>query len=385
MDFQKAFDAGFDAIKGYVDRSFATISKRIKALEDRTSEPGADGKDGAPGIQGERGPDGIGLSDAAILREGDLLLTFTDGRTKSLGIVIGKDGRDGADGKPGADGERGPEGPVGRAGTDGKDGAPGAQGKDGSSVAVDDVLPTLKAHVDEFLATIPAPANGKDGEQGPQGEKGGPGDPGERGPQGEVGKDGAPGEKGVDGAPGKDGRSAVKFLVDQGGELVGTFSDGTVERLGVVKGSDGKNGAPGRDGKDGRDGVDGAAGRDGADGFGFDDLDFEHDGARGFSFKFVRGDKVKTFNFTVPAMIYRGVYASTGEYERGDVVTFGGSTWHCNDNTADKPDGVNKAWTLVVKKGRDGKDGVAGEKGERGAEGRPGRDLTQLGADGAKW
>lgn len=33
-DSQKAFDAGFDAIKGYVDRSFATVYKRIKALED---------------------------------------------------------------------------------------------------------------------------------------------------------------------------------------------------------------------------------------------------------------------------------------------------------------------------------------------------------------
>ncbi|KRE05984.1 hypothetical protein ASE63_06700 [Bosea sp. Root381] len=32
-DIQKAFDAGFDAIKGYVDRSFATIHKRLRALE----------------------------------------------------------------------------------------------------------------------------------------------------------------------------------------------------------------------------------------------------------------------------------------------------------------------------------------------------------------
>lgn len=361
MDFQKAFDAGFDAIKGYVDRSFATITKRIKALEERQPEPGPAGADGAPGAQGERGAEGVGIADAAILREGDLLLTFTDGRTKSLGVVIGKDGRDG---EPGAAGERGPEGPPGRDGVDGKDGA---------SVTADDVLPALKAHVDEFLAAVPAPANGKDGDRGEAGPQGEKGERGERGPQGERGADGSPGERGPEGPAGKDGRSAVKFLVDQQGELVGTFTDGTVEKLGVVRGADGKDGAAGRDGKDG------------ADGFGFDDLEFEHDGARGFSFKFIRGDKVKAFNFTVPAMIYRGVYASADNYERGDVVTFGGSTWHCNDNTSDKPDGLSKAWTLVVKKGRDGKDGVAGEKGERGAEGRPGRDLTQLGADGVKW
>jgi hypothetical protein len=367
MDFQKAFDAGFDAIKGYVDRSFATVFGRIKALEERAPERGEKGADGKDGAQGERGPEGPAGKDGRsavkflVDQGGELVGTFTDGTVERLGVVKGSDG---------------------------KDGAPGRDGKDGSCVTVDDVLPTLKAHVDEFLAAIPAPANGKDGAQGPQGEKGVAGIPGERGPQGERGADGAQGERGPEGPAGKDGRSAVKFLVDQGGELVGTFTDGTVERLGVVKGSDGKDGAPGRDGKDGRDGIDGAPGtngKDGADGFGFDDLDFEHDGARGFSFKFVRGDKVKTFSFTVPAMIYRGVYAATAEYERGDVVTFGGSTWHCNDNTADKPDGVNKAWTLVVKKGRDGKDGLAGEKGERGAEGRPGRDLTQLGADGAKW
>lgn len=364
FDVEKVIDAGFAAVRGYVDRGFALVGKRLDALEQRQPERGEKGADGARGEAGERGSDGIGIADAAILREGDLLLTFTDGRTKTLSAVVGKDGRDGVDGMDGAQGERGLEGPAGRDGVDGKDGATGASGKDGSSVTAEDVLPTLKAHVDEFLAAIPAPANGKDGEQGPQGEKGAAGIPGERGPQGESGTDGAPGERGPDGPAGKDGRSAVKFFVDQGGELVGTFSDGTVERLGVVKGSDGK---------------------DGSDGFGFDDLDFEHDGARGFSFKFARGDKVKTFSFTVPAMIYRGVYAASGEYERGDVVTFGGSTWHCNDNTADKPDGLNKAWTLVVKKGRDGKDGAAGEKGERGADGRSGRDLTQLGADGAKW
>lgn len=33
-ELQKAFDEGFEAVKGYVDRSFATVYKRIKALED---------------------------------------------------------------------------------------------------------------------------------------------------------------------------------------------------------------------------------------------------------------------------------------------------------------------------------------------------------------
>lgn len=35
MDLQQAFDQGFDAMKGYVDRSLSTIHKRLKTLEAR--------------------------------------------------------------------------------------------------------------------------------------------------------------------------------------------------------------------------------------------------------------------------------------------------------------------------------------------------------------
>lgn len=68
-----------------------------------------DGKDGAPGPQGERGEkgesgkDGAGIQDLLIDRDGNLVATMTDGRTKSLGRVVGKDGERGKDGKDGAD------------------------------------------------------------------------------------------------------------------------------------------------------------------------------------------------------------------------------------------------------------------------------------------
>jgi hypothetical protein len=75
---------------------------------------GQDGKDGDPGppgdpgvsIKGEPGKDGAGVADLLIDREGALVVTLTDGRTKSLGIVVGKDGKDGIgrDGKDGVDG-----------------------------------------------------------------------------------------------------------------------------------------------------------------------------------------------------------------------------------------------------------------------------------------
>ena len=36
-------------------------------------------------------------------------------------------------------------------------------------------------------------------------------------------------------------------------------------------------------------------------------------------------------------------------------MTWGGSLWTAQDDTAEKPDG-SKTWRLAVKKGRDGKD-----------------------------
>lgn len=62
---------------------------------------GADGTDGKEGAKGADGKDGIGLADALIDRDGALVLTMTDGRARTLGVVVGRDGRDG---ERGADG-----------------------------------------------------------------------------------------------------------------------------------------------------------------------------------------------------------------------------------------------------------------------------------------
>lgn len=67
------------------------------------ANPPADGKDGES-IKGEPGPAGRGIADALIGAAGDLIVTFTDGATKSVGIVTGKDGVD-AKGEPGKDGK----------------------------------------------------------------------------------------------------------------------------------------------------------------------------------------------------------------------------------------------------------------------------------------
>ncbi|TIN38835.1 MAG: hypothetical protein E5Y10_24960 [Mesorhizobium sp.] len=56
-----------------------------------------------------------------------------------------------------------------------------------------------------------------------------------------------------------------------------------------------------------------------------------------------------------PAISYRGVFQETSTYRPGEVVTFGGSAWHCNaETTGVKPGGrAPTIWTLMVKRGRD--------------------------------
>lgn len=56
-------------------------------------------------------------------------------------------------------------------------------------------------------------------------------------------------------------------------------------------------------------------------------------------------------------LTYVGVYQDGKSYEPGDMVTWAGSSWHCNEPTTTRPGDGSKAWTLMVKRGRDGKDG----------------------------
>lgn len=120
-------------------------------------------------------------------------------------------------------------------------------------------------------------------------------------------------------------------------------------------------------------GPSGKDGKDGADGMGWDDLVVEHDGERSFKVKMIKGDRVKEAgSFKAPTMIYRGVLRDGRTYEPGDMVTYGGSLYHCQKTTALKPDtrpaqdgaggfiGPNGKdfWTMVVKHGEKGKDGV---------------------------
>ncbi len=211
--------------------------------------------------------------------------------------------------------------------------------------------------------------NGLDGNPGPQGEPGAPGPAGKDAPLPDLddivlraaalihtpkdGLDGIAGKDGVDGAAGKEGLGIREAFVTEEGSLVLTMSDGSTKAAGRVVGVSGQNGLPGRTGKDGENG------KDGKDGLGFDDIRVEHDGERGFTIKFVRGDRVKSVGtFVIPSLIYRGIFTER-QYDQGDVVTWAGSAWVAKETTTAKP-GMptpdSRAWQLCVKSGRDGKD-----------------------------
>jgi hypothetical protein len=62
---------------------------------------------GEPGPPGPAGKDGVGMAGAMLNRDGELVITCTDGSMRELGLIVGKDGRDGRDGEPGAPGRDG--------------------------------------------------------------------------------------------------------------------------------------------------------------------------------------------------------------------------------------------------------------------------------------
>ncbi|QHO85781.1 phage portal protein [Klebsiella michiganensis] len=91
---------------------------------------------------------------------------------------------------------------------------------------------------------------------------------------------------------------------------------------------------------------------------GVSDVDISMNGQRNFTVTVNRASGTSDKKaFDIPAMVYRGVFKSGDEYLPGDTVTWGGSLWHCDEQTQDKPGETgSKGWTLAAKRGRDGRD-----------------------------
>lgn len=197
-----------------------------------------------------------------------------------------------------------------------KDGIDGSDGKDGKDAAPVDTAAIVAA----VVAQIPKPADGRDGKDG---------------------KDGKDGENGASFTAAEAKAllepELAKWALDFERRAQDTLQK-TIDRLPKPK-----------------DGIDGHHGKDGTDAIGFDDLTVEHDGERGFKVKFMAGERVKEFAFTVPVVLDRGYYREGESFEKADGVTFGGSYWIAQTDTCTKPEIGNADWRLAVKKGRDAK------------------------------
>ncbi|HHQ9391988.1 phage gp6-like head-tail connector protein [Klebsiella pneumoniae] len=93
---------------------------------------------------------------------------------------------------------------------------------------------------------------------------------------------------------------------------------------------------------------------------GVSDVDISMNGQRNFIVTVNRASGAsEKKSFDIPTMVYRGVFKSGDEYLPGDTVTWGGSLWHCDEQTQDKPGETgSKGWTLAAKRGRDGRGKV---------------------------
>ena len=85
------------------------------------------------------------------------------------------------------------------------------------------------------------------------------------------------------------------------------------------------------------------------------DIDVSMTGERSFTVVVRQSSGQRTEKtFSLPVMLYRGVFRAGETYHPGDTVTWGGSLWHCNSMTEDKPgEAHSSAWTLAAKRGRD--------------------------------
>ncbi|BBW35505.1 phage gp6-like head-tail connector protein [Enterobacter hormaechei] len=206
--------------------------------------------------------------------------------------------------------------------------------RDGKSVTPEDLQPMIQELVRNAVAEIPAPKDGKDFDPSmlKQLVEQAVSDAVSAMPAAEPGKDGA------------DGRDALTlevlpFIDEEKSYPRGSYA---THNGGLWRAYEKTHGMRGWECL-----VDGVAG-----------IDIQHSEQRTFTLTVNRTSGAsETKAFDVPVMIYQGVFKSGQEYLPGDTVTWGGSLWHCDEQTQDKPgEAGSKGWTLAAKRGRDGRD-----------------------------
>ncbi|EOY5729819.1 phage gp6-like head-tail connector protein [Enterobacter bugandensis] len=206
--------------------------------------------------------------------------------------------------------------------------------RDGKSVTPEDVQPMIQELVRNAVAEIPVPKDGKDFDPSmlKQLVEQAVSDAVSAMPAAEPGKDGA------------DGRDALTlevlpFIDEEKSYPRGSYA---THNGGLWRAYEKTHGMRGWECL-----VDGVAG-----------IDIQHSEQRTLTLTVNRTSGAsETKSFDVPVMIYQGVFKSGQEYLPGDTVTWGGSLWHCDEQTKDKPgEAGSKGWTLAAKRGRDGRD-----------------------------
>lgn len=433
-----------ERVRNYVDKVYEQINARLLNLEARTPIKGDPGEKGEKGDKGDTGDSGIqgeiGLTGERGEKgdpgeKGDIGERGEQGEKGDPGEKgetgergekgdqgepgekgetgeIGPTGDKGEKGDPGERGEKGESGDQGEPGIQGERGLPGERGEKGESGEKGDIGPPglFQALINKEHELILVLEGGETLNLGaiigPKGEKGDQGEPGEKGDIGPIGEKGSPGkdadteeitklwseidtlrsdntklqnrcEKMTDEIIGLKSLIPANTIIDDDGNLVGIMLDGSMKTYGKARG---KDGSPGKDGEKGE------TGERGMDGFSLNSFSAALlPDNRTVELKFESNGISKTEVLTFPVTVYKGVFKEGVVYQPGDEVTSGGSAWHCNNETMEKPGENAKDWILKVKRGRDGRDGEKGEKGEQGKQGRAGRDLTQIGANGDKW
>ncbi len=334
--YELAVANGYD---GSVDEWLTSL--KGKSAYDIVVENGYKGteKDWVKSVEANGKQKQAGISTAKFSDSGDLMITLTDGTSINVGQVAGSDGKNGADGKDGKNGTNGTNGKDGANGLDGKNGTDGQNGTNGT--------------------------NGKDGADG---------------------KDGTDGQNGADGTNGRDGVSIQSARINEQGQLVLSYSDGTSVNLDKVVGTNGK------DGVDGKDGINGV---DGQDGVGIQTITITTDGKLQISL---------SNGTTLDLGTIKGEKGDKGDTGTAGKDGVNGVDGKDGTNGTDGKDGtgisaveINAAGELVLsfsdgrvlnlgsvkgEKGDKGDTGTAGKDGVNGVDGKDGTNGTD-GKDGA--
>ena len=336
----------------------------IQGEKGETGATGATGAQGEQGIQGEKGDkgdkgdtgaagnDGVSVTKTEINQRGELVITLSDNTVSNLGVVVG------AKGEKGEKGDKGDKGETGETGATGAQGQQGIQGEKGDKGDKGDTG-----------------AQGEQGIQGIQGETGAKGDDGVgietiviengnlkitltnettldlgniKGEKGETGAQGIQGEKGDTGATGEAGVGISSATINEYGELVIIYTDGTNTNLGTVVGAKGEKGDQGAQGIQGEKGV------------GVESVAINADGE--LVIVYTNGDNINLGKVIGP----KGVQGIQGE--KGDQGAQG-----IQGEKGDKGDqGAQGIQGEKGDKGDQGAQGIQGEKGDKGDQGSQG-------------